>query len=314
MIRRSPCERFIQALILHPDGYTDGEIQEEVLSANLDWLGDLYLQRLRKKLKPPKPFFPDDPDHLPSVRFLNHHQLHSFFHPDEDMTIARELLDNGKSKEFIETMLLQMLDHSLISLGVKQRVGVQCSEAAVARFQHYFFDTTKIDRTHVQALVNMRSTVGTIMPDPFVQLQVPHLTRSFFDDPRRIAATLPQAPAAVWLAQMRMGIMPSKIDMYRLTEDTLKASLLRVRESVDLGGTHHEKARDWSIVARNLADIMENMASPQEDLLSELTAVTLETDGTEIPTIHELSGGNHTTDLAPEKIDDPAKLLQSGSK
>lgn len=155
MIRRSPCELYIKFLAVHPDNYNDDAIRDCVRGQQLDYLGHEYLHRLRKKLRVPVPFYPNNRLHEPSRKFLLRHRIFGFFHPDDDALASHQLLQKPRAKELIETMTIAGEPPALISHRLRH-VGITTTVRAVKRYCSFYWDLSLVDSTELRALLRMR--------------------------------------------------------------------------------------------------------------------------------------------------------------
>lgn len=307
MIRRSPCERYIKYLLVHPDGYSTEQVRDIVRGQGLDYPSDDYVERLRaatyKHL--PHPFRPTTPRHSRSMRFLSKEQIYGFFHPDKPSLMAHRMLEQGRAKEVIESMSMAGEPEAFISHRVKM-LGVKCTPEAVKRYLKFYWDLNLVDSTEVRALLRMRvewmqipREAMEMSPDQWLQYN--SLKSASYKDPRRMLAEMPVTPVAGMLGQMRIGLMPSRVDLSRIAETARMAATGRVLESMVLGGPHDAaRARDYSQVSSAMSELIEKIGSPDVELQKELQQLALETEDGPLPHIAELPEGDTiTVDLLP---------------
>ncbi len=307
MIRRSPCERYIKYLITHPDGYSTAAVRDIVRGQGLDYLSDDYTDRLRDRLKKhlPSPFKPLNLRHSRSRRFLSKEQIYGFFHPDPPSVIAHRLLEKSRAKEVIEAMSLVSEAPAFISHRVKL-LSVKCTPEAVKRYLHYYWDLNMVDSTELRALLKMRvewmqvpRDAMVISPDQWLQYET--LKKSSYKDPRRMLTEMPVTPVAGMLGQMRLGLMPSQVDLGRIAEAARNAAAGRVLESMITGAPQDAaRGRDYAMVSQMMTELIEKVGNPDMGLQEELKRMALQMEDGPVPHIAELpEGDTFTTDLLP---------------
>jgi hypothetical protein len=307
VIRRSPCERYIKYLLVHPDGYSTDAVRDIVRGQGLDYLSDDYTNRLRDQLKKhlPDPFKPLNKRHGRSRSFLSKEQIYGFFHPDEPSVVAHRLLDKGRAKEVIEAMSLVGEAPAFVSHRVKL-LGLKCTPDAIKRYLHFYWDINMVDSTELRALMQMRVEWMQVpregmMSHPDQWLQYETMRKSSYKDPRRMLLEMPVTPVAGMLGQMRLGLMPSQIDLSRIAETARNAATGRVLESMITGAPHDAaRGRDYAMVASMMSELIEKVGSPDTALQEELKKVALQMEDGPVPHIGELPAGDtFTTDLLP---------------
>lgn len=304
MIRRSPAEVYLKYLILHPKRYTDAQITEICQFAQVDYLGNWYLSRLRATLTPPKPFFPFDPNHQRSAHFLYMNGLHPIFHADDAARKAFKILELPRVKEFVEASLISGAPEEAIALMLTRRFRFTCTPVTVERFRSFFWDLQLLDATELRALLQLRYAQLENHPDPEIKKQYDLMKRAYYNDSRKSAADLPFSPISAMLSQMKMGIMPSNLDVAVIIEQARKFAAIRTTEELMSNGKGASgNALNFSIVAEKMTTVLKDIAKPDEDLQKQLASIALRTSDDAIPTIHALTagGGSFTTDTGPEE-------------
>lgn len=307
MIRHSPCERYLKYLLVHPDGYSIEAVRDIVRGQGLDYLSDDHAQRLRDRLKKhlPFPFQPLNKRHKRSQAFLSKEQIFGFFHPDTPSVVAHRLLDRGRAKEVIESMSLAGESPAFISHRVKL-LGLKSTPEAIKRYLHFYWDLNMVDSTELRALMRIRvewvgvPTGGVDLPrDQWLQYHA--LAKASYKDPRRMLTEMPVTPVAGAIGQLRLGLMPSQMDIGRIAEAARGAAVLRAFESMVTGGPNDaSRGRDYAMVSNMMSELIEKVGSPDTSLQRELQQMALELEDGPIPHIGELpEGSTFTTDLLP---------------
>jgi len=299
MIRRSPAEFYIKYLLVHPDGYSDEDVEQTLKEHQLDNPGGGYLPRLRKRLKVPTPFYPYNDQHPFSWRFLMREKLFPLFHPDHRMLSALNILHKPRAKEAVEAMTLvndppALICHRLLSLGV--RIDVK----DLQRYQHFFWNTQLVDSTEMRALLTVRvDEMFLDGEDAANQVRAGAMKQANYIDPRWLAARSPIPAVAALLNQMRFGYMPDRIDLARLVNAAASTAAVRVLE--ELGSAHPmsgKNAHHFSDVATNMFNMLELIGSPDEDFRKNLTVLGLETEELEnVKTVEAVTDGQYTSDM-----------------
>jgi len=279
MIRRSPAEFYIKYLLAHPDDYSDDDVVRVLREHQLDYPGGMYLERLRKRIVRPHPYFPYNGDHTASWRFLLKERISHLFHPDKKMINALKILHEPRAKEATEAMVL-VNDPAVIICHRLQSLGIHIGPFDLQRYKHYFWNTSLVDSTEMRALLQIRVEDMRLEGDGGEDI-IRHMAmvRANYMDPRHIAANSPVPEVAAMFIQMRMGYMPDRVDMSRLANSAASAAMSRALE--ELNNYHPDSAqrsRDFALVARNLLEMLELIGSPDEGLRKDLVALGLKTE------------------------------------
>lgn len=305
MIRRSPAEAYLQYLILHPRKYTDAQITEIARFAQIDHLGNWYLARLRANLTPPKPFFPFDPNHRPSSNFLYLNKLYPIFHTDEAGRRAFKILEMPRVKEFVESSIISGAPSAAIAVTVTRRQRFTCSAQVIDRYKAFFWDVHLLDSSELRALLQLRYAQLEDHPDAEVKKQHDLMKKAYYSDSRKAAAELPFSPLSALISQMKMGIMPSELDVAMVINQTQKFAAIRTAEALlNNGRGDSGNALNYAIVMEKATSVLKEIAKPDEDLQKQLASIALRTSESAIPTLHALSaggGGTFTTDTGPKE-------------
>ena len=319
VIRRSPCERYIKYLLVHPDDYDTEKVRGIVREQGLDYPSDDYVDRLRDRLKKhlPYPFKPLNTRHGRSRRFLSKEQIYGFFHPDEPSVLAHRLLEHSAAKETIEALSIAGEPPAFISHRVKMQ-GPRCTVEAVDRYFHFYWDLSLVDSTEMRALLRMRVEWMQIPREsmslhPHQWLQYTALSKASYKDPRRMLMEMPVSPISRMMSQMRLGLMPSQVDLSRIAEATRNAATGRALESMVTGAPHDAaRGRDYAMVSSMMSELIEKVGSPDTALQDQLQKVALKMDTGPVPTVKELPAGDtFTTDLLPSVSKEKKNVVDS---
>jgi len=313
MIRRSPCECYIKYLLVHPDGYADTAVIDLLRLQQLDVVSAAYIDRLRRSMRLPKPFYPSNRLHRPSSRFLRAQHIYLLFHPDQSMREAQQILRHARGKELMETLVLAgeppaFIAHRLSGAGFK------CTTETVERYCHHFWNLRLLDSTETRALLRLRWEYVSDVEEPEDARTRTALKKAYHNDPRRIVAENPVSPLAGVMGQMQLGYMPGQVELSRLADATRTAAQLQMMASSVVGGPGRAaEARDWSMVVSAMTQLIADIGSPEAELQKELQQLGLKTEEAMVPHIKELSDGSHTVDLQPIGDSDVSEEPRAGA-
>ena len=303
MIRRSPCETYIKYLLVHPDENTNADVMRRLRKLALDFPSERYISELRQDLETPTPFRPFDLRHHASHRFLLRHRLVSLFHPDDSSRHAERVLKAPRAKEIVESMALTQEPDALIAAQVRS-IGVNCNIGGVKRYKDIYWDLSLVDNTELRALLSMRSErILDENPGPDEVLQHKAMRRAMYKDTRALALEIPITPLAAVMGRMLQGHSPGKLDLARIAAASLTAASVRTYNALVVGGHGAAtEARDYSIAARNMQDLLTELGSPDALLQKELQQLALKSTEGRPPMLSDLSGGRHTLDVQPMPV------------
>lgn len=306
MIRRSPAETYLRYLLLHPKKYTNAQVTEICQFAQVDYLGDWYLDRLRAGLTPPKPFFPFDRNHQPSRNFLLLNQLAPIFETDDAGRKAFKILELPRVKEFVEASLISHAPTAAIALMAGRHHRFNCNPLVIERFRAFFWNIDIVDSTELRGLLQLRYMQIEEHANPTVKKQFDPMKRAYYQDARKKAADLPFSPLSAVLSQMQMGILPSGLDVAKVMTLAQNYATARVAEATIQGGRGDSvNALNFAIVAEKMTNTLKELQKPEEDLQKSLATIALRTADDAIPTIHALTagGGSFTVDTGPKETE-----------
>jgi hypothetical protein len=211
------------------------------------------------------------------------------------MRSASRILITPQAKEVVETMLITSASPEWISHALKRK-SVNATPLAIVRYAHYFFDTKMVDADQLRTLINIRSIrePTTDVDEQNYNSQFSYAHRA---GNRMSAAGSPIAALGTLLSTMRLGIMPSQVDISKLAIAARSASLVGAIESAL--AKKPEMTRDYSLAAKMLTEVIEQLGNVDDDLQQGLARLMLATDDRPLPNLKQLSGGEHTLDLQP---------------
>ncbi len=311
MVRRSPCETYIKFLISHPDRNQSLAIKDVVRRQQLDCPSTDYVERLRKEMRVPEDFRPHDKLHRPSFSFIMKHKLLGFYHPDPDARVAHQLLQNARAKEAIETSVLVGDTDAFIARRLAT-LDIPVTLKAVKFYKLFYWDISLVDETEIRALLTMRMDY-LAFPDAGVdgsftvtsdhRLQHEALKRAKYKDPRLLAMSMTSSPMSGILNQLRLGLLPNKVEISRLAQATRTAALVRSFESVIAGGpTGGADSRDYALTMKMMSELITEIGDPDVDLQKQLNQLAVRTSTARVPQLKEL-GGEFTTDMGPAVVE-----------
>jgi hypothetical protein len=300
VIRRTPIEFFLKYLIVHPDEFTNDAIKERLFELGLDDLGEYYIDRLRAKVKPPKPFYPGDKHHQRSQRFLITEGIQDLFFPNNDTVTAYRILDFPRIKEFVESMLIAYAPVEAIALSMTRHRNFPATPRAIEIFKLYFWNVDLLDSVGMRALLKMRPGAAAAHSSKDIQRQAEPLKASSWNDPRRVVSELPFSPLSATMAQVRMGLMPKGMNLGSVLTTAREMAAMGVVESICTNGARdHMKARDLAEIVRLTTEVLEVVVKPDETMRDQLAHIAMRTDDKPVPFVHSLSEGKHTVDMQP---------------
>jgi hypothetical protein len=305
VIRRSPAELYIKYLVLHPKQYKNPDIKGILEFAHLDFLGDWYVNKLRAELKPPTPFRPLDQNHAPSSAFLYKENLRRIFFPDKHGVRAFELLKNARVKEFVEAMLVVGVQPGAIANKVRKKFNFRIEAADVERYTSFFWDIELLTMTEFRALLHFRNVQMAMHSDPEIRAQAGAVKKASYKDAVATAAEMPSSQLSAVAIMLQLGTMPSKLDLQFALGQTSHVMAVRMVEALSKDGLNDpRKVLDYTSAWKNLVEIGKELIPPDEDLHKRLATISSKSDDADIPTIHELSKGAHTAEVAKMETHD----------
>jgi len=317
VIRRSPAERYLKYLLCLPSTQSIQAVLELCELKQVDSVGEDYLRRLSLSLELPMSFAPQDPRHWESQATLMRLGIYELFQQNSDTKAMWEILESARAKEFVESMALLGAPTGVMADQVAAKYEIQCTEESLRLYLKFFWDLTLVDSTETRALLSLRWKTTSMKPvvtgrapdgspitrehDAATHLEA--LGKAMHGDPRHIASSLPSSPYTALVAQMRMGMLPNKLDTRKTLETAEKMLALRLLESASgTGPFDAERSGQWTSSIKNLREVISNMSPPEEALARQINAFAIEVSSDPVPGIHSLTGGDHTTQLLPDSL------------
>ena len=134
-----------------------------------------------------------------------------------------------------------------------------------------------------------------------------------YSDPRLVAARAPTSQWSAAIAQMAIGVLPKKIDVAKLAADVKAISLLRTYEAVSAGGmSGAQMGQGFSAIVESMQRVEKEVRDPENELREGLRRVALSSAKTEVPSLKQLTAGQHTTNLHPEPTPEEDDTISDG--
>lgn len=294
MVRRTPAERYIAFLVLHPDRLDNNAIRAAVERRGLLWCSRKHVDGLRALCKPPRLFRPLDPKHRASRRFLEERGVFELFHPSPEVTAALGLTEQPRVQEQVESMIALRAPDDVVATALRSRFKLDTSADVIRAYRVYCFDPDLLDASELRLLLRRRLA------------RAGHTGETARMDARLVASELPTSRAAVVLAQLRTGVLPRDLDLGPILQQASAVLACRIAEAAMRGGPGDaQAAAQLATAMRTVLDAAQNACRPEDRLLSTIATIQLEREDKTIPTLKELAGPWHTTDLCPREPERP---------
>jgi len=299
----SPAERYIRALVVHPDEYSSVDIKERLIDDGLDFISTKYIDSLRKKMPPrPRVFYPMDQSHQPSFMYLCENGINRVYVPDQTMRLSRTILDHARAKLQVEAMLMCGQSFLTISTALMRAYQVFATPDSIGLYKHYFWDTTALDIPKLRILLEMRYMImQESIPEFKGRAEI--LRRAYYKDPRYFAVSMPNSMFSAYAVQQALGFLPPVGNIMENIEDLVARTFHAAAQALMIGGPRaSEEYANWVNAAQTISNIQQTLGRPN-DGLKRLETIALRTDPAPVPTIAALSGGtgNYTAELMPMK-------------
>jgi hypothetical protein len=298
---RSPAEFYIKGLVVDPHKYSTDYIKKKLLDEGLDFLSERYIDDMRTSVTVPEPFYPGDPTHAASFAFLCREGINRMFQKDLAMKMALGVLAKPRAKEFVESMLLGDVPLSAIAGFVSRKRGVYCTPEGLQTYAHYFWNLELLDSTQMRVLLELRVEVDAANI-PELKDRKSILRHAYYKDPRKVAADLPYSPTAAMLTQLRLGLKPPKHELALRILEARDLAAARAVEAATLDGPGDSlKFLNYANGSRILEEFLQMTMKPEDQMREQLRSIALRRDTQPLPSIHQLSAGEHTVEISPTK-------------
>jgi hypothetical protein len=273
-------------------GKTPKEVFAKLSAEHLDTVGHQYIEGVRRRLQRPDPFHPTRKNHLPSAIFLRKERVYRLFHRDELMREAFRILGSALGKEKVESMLIVGAPAASIAKLLNRDHQLGISPEGVKIYAFYFYNLELVDRTELRTLLEMRK--GDSESDP-------HWNRAYYQDSRRAAAAMPQAPFAAMVAQIQVGLMPAEAKLQEMLKGVQIVSLARTMQTLSSNGPDDAaRAKDYMTTMKLATDLLAGMATPESEVVGAINRIGIKTSQVKpVPLLAEVSEGRYTRDLLP---------------
>jgi hypothetical protein len=303
MIRHSPAENYFKYLVIHPECYTDGHIKDVAIELGLDYIGDWYIQWLRHRMRPPVPFYPEDQCHAKSYQYLLRESLVQAFLPGKSMEKANRILSRPRWRELVETLLIAQAPFEAVVHALRVRHRFIADADAIRLYRFFYWNIDLLDSTQLRSLLELRYTGGfhSSGEDREMLAQFPALSKNRHNDPRVIAARLPASPISSVIAQLGLGVMPKRLNLENVVQATMITSTLKTLEGTIMGGQNGAQiSQGYGAVAETMSRLKEAVVNPETNLREDLKRITVATTPNVVPTLRQLTAGNHTVNVQPD--------------
>ncbi len=298
---KSPAHFYIKVLFAC-EGLSVEEVHERLLEENLDPVNIPYLQRVRKSMVIPEPFYAYDVTHLPSLAFVQDHGLFRFLKRDKEIQMAKSILGLPRCKEWLETMLIMRAPVSALAPAVQRTWGFKCTPLGVELYSHYFFNIDLLDSTQLRLLMALRFDQPSEENDGVFKEKKKLLDRFYHKDSRKLAAEMPATKTSILLLQQRLGVLPSKAEpatQFMAAQEQLSVRMLESLNGDSLADS--QKALNYAHAARLMQELIDVVVKPEDAMKNELRKITLKTDQKECKSVYEL-GEARTVDVLPTEV------------
>jgi len=284
---RVPYERWLKCLVQF-QGMT---IQEAILVA--DSYGfipptneTLTFVRLELARGRPKPFKPESTE---TIRWIRDAGLWSMHVETEHVTAARGILSQLQLRRVVEFLLAANSPHNVVSEYARDVLGIDIDAAAIAAYEHYFWDTNSLTQRQWvayfkgefhqerkdQAANGVRAKDMTV---PIMSLQ----SKKMLDTMR-----MRSPEYALWQLGHRVELGRDQVlgSMFheaamRFTETSLMSNCLHTAQTAKL----------WTEILMSSDDRLAGTGNQTQQLLEELRSIRIRTQEMKVSSIEELRG------------------------
>ncbi len=245
------------------------------------------IEFLREELRPPRNFMPETTRHEASVRFLKQEGIYGLFHPDKYDRQALALLHKSVVKEAAEAWLLTGAPYAGAAEFLKNTFGEAFDPIAIERYVWYCFNLHKIQPSE--------------WPGIFRRYHSQWGEGDVEDDIRWRAVSGSNDKATRIMLRTYYGKKVANTDFDEAIRDgaTTIANAIAAK-SQDPRVT----MQDLNIGAqgmRHIKEAYEMSRSVDADWLANVERAKLKQHDDKIVMVHELSQGNHSTELVNQE-------------
>lgn len=291
LVRAVPCLRYLKYLFAQ--GKSVEQVEQQAFDLGLLYGGEGYLTDLLLSLNFPQPFRPNQPGHPATQGWLEKHGIAVLFPapgPGE-LREALQLIQKPRAKEIIETLVVAGATRATIKLCL-EREKIETSEKVLLWVERVFWDIGAMDSTELKAQLLSRT------PNPGQQEAFPFLSDKYkkasYSDPRLILSHMPRGPAAVMLAQARLGMPMSRVDLAKLYE---MLETLMVTKAFEVATSPNKESMiDLAALmsaAKASADLREKCTKPAASAAETMRSAVIKYRQTGVYDVNALTAGNH---------------------
>lgn len=297
---RSPAEFYIKYLLVRSPKAPVAEVVMELKRLGLDYISEPYIGRVKEKIPlAPDPFFPEDMGHPASTKYVCALRIDRAFRQDAAMKGALELLEYPRIREFVESMLICGAPIHAIAQRTSAFGELHCSVGLIECFRHYFWNMNLFDSTSLRLLLKWRLDNDT-EKEPELKERKKLVMEQYYKDPRKMAADMPHSPLVASMVQQQMGFRASNRELAGMLLEARAMAVQRALQSTYENGPNDSmKFANFVNGSRILTEVLELVVTPDDNLKEQFEAFRLKTDDKPVPTLAQLSAGQHTADLQP---------------
>jgi hypothetical protein len=159
---KHPAEFFIKALIIKKPVVTDSEIEKELANASILTMpagqGGPYFAGLRERISnPPANFDLANKTHRASMEYLRKEGVYKYFHPDDAMNQAWDILTDLEKRLFSEQLLMSRLPIKEAIMRANQENGWRLTTVGVECYGYFFWNVKLLSFDEWGAFLNGRT-------------------------------------------------------------------------------------------------------------------------------------------------------------
>lgn len=268
------------------------------------------LEQLKRSLRVPEDFRPRLPGHVGSRLFLQRHLLEASFYRSREYVEATYILGDRRLREFLEVNCLLEAPEAVFLPHAEVTYRKTISPEVMKLYRRYFWSPS-LTRTEWRTYVYYR--LERLRERPMSgegdSLSAAY-RKSSYQDPYVLAVNAAPTPQGAIDALRAMGLKVSlrSIDTSALLEEGFALALCRVHQTLEANHPRDgQQVQQLTASAKMLSELKEAARDPSKATRDAIQRIAAKTRPHGIKKVHELTGGNHTTDLQkiPEKIVEP---------